>query len=164
MLCQLSWFFLLCLASPPPSVPYPFRKSPHHCSCPWVMHITSLATLFPILYFTSLRLFCNYLFVLLNPLTSSPIPWYPLPSGNHQNALCITWFFLCSCLLTLFLDSIVDKYFCHFIVHSFDLLFLKYVPLTFHIIMVWWWWTPLVFFLSEKHFICPLILNESFAR
>ena len=46
---------------------------PHNCSCPWVMHIGSLATPSPVLYVTSPWLFCNYLFVLLN-LTSSPIP------------------------------------------------------------------------------------------
>ena len=40
-----------------------------HVSC-----VGSLATPFPMLYFTSLWLFCNYLFVILNPLTSSPIP------------------------------------------------------------------------------------------
>ena len=73
---------------PPSTQPHPLPQAiPHHCSCPWIIHISSLATPFPILYFASLWPFCNYLFVLLNPLTSSPIPLYPLPSGNHQNAL-----------------------------------------------------------------------------
>ena len=54
--------------------PHSHRPSPHHCLCPWVMHVSSLATPFPILYFTSPCLFCNYLCVLLNALTSSPIP------------------------------------------------------------------------------------------
>ena len=49
-------------AIPPPIVPV-------HVS--WV---GSLATPFPMLYVTSLWLFCNYLFVILNPLASSPIP------------------------------------------------------------------------------------------
>ena len=75
----MSWFFPLC--PPPPSTPYFFRQSPHHCSCPWVMHISSLASPFPILYFRSPWLYCNYLFV-FNPLTSSPILPFPLPSGN----------------------------------------------------------------------------------
>ena len=48
-------------------------------SCPWVMCISSLATPCPVLYFTSPWLFCNYLFILLNPLTSSPIPPHPPP-------------------------------------------------------------------------------------
>ena len=72
---------------PPPSTPNSLKQSPHHCSCPWVMHISSLATPFPILYFTAPWLFCNYQFVLLNPLTSSPTPPYLLLSGNHQYTL-----------------------------------------------------------------------------
>ena len=51
----------------------------HHCSCPCFMYISSLSTTFPILYFTSPWLFCNYLFVLLNLFTSSPILPLPLP-------------------------------------------------------------------------------------
>ena len=72
-------FFLL-----PPSTqhPYSLRQSPHHCSRSRIMHINSLTTLFPILYFTSFWLFCNYLFVLLNPRTSSPILPLPLPSDS----------------------------------------------------------------------------------
>ena len=72
---------------PPPSTPNSLKQSPHHCSCPWVVHISSLATPFPILYFTAPWLFFNYLFVLLKTLTFSPIPSYTLPSGTHQNAL-----------------------------------------------------------------------------
>ena len=61
----------------PPRLP----STPHHplpqvipppFSCPWVMCVSSLAPLFPTLYFTSPWLFCNYLFVLLNPFTSHP--------------------------------------------------------------------------------------------
>ena len=37
-------------APPPPSTPYSLRQSPHDCSCPWVMSISSLATPFPIPY------------------------------------------------------------------------------------------------------------------
>ena len=37
----------------PPSTqpPHPLRQSPHHCPCLWVLHICSLATLSPMLYF-----------------------------------------------------------------------------------------------------------------
>ena len=79
---QLSWFFLLC--PPPPIKPYSLRQSPYHCSCPWVMPISSLESPFPILYFTSPWLFCN-LFVLLIPLplhSFSPLPSYLKPTGN----------------------------------------------------------------------------------
>ena len=75
MLLQLSQFFPLYRLHPAPCTP--LGNPPHHCSCPWVMHISALATPFPILYFASPWLFCNYLFVLLNPLTSSPIPQHP---------------------------------------------------------------------------------------
>ena len=85
MLLELSQFFPLCPL--PPSIPHSLRPSPHRCPCPCVRRISSLATPFPILYFTSPWLLCNYLFVLLNPHTSSPIPLHPFPPGNHQNAL-----------------------------------------------------------------------------
>ena len=64
--------FTLC--PPPPSNPHSLRQSAHHGSCP---RTGSLATPFPILYFTYPQLFCNYLFVLLNPLTSSHIHPHP---------------------------------------------------------------------------------------
>ena len=71
----------------PPSTPTPSVNTLYHCSCPWVMLISSLATSLPVLYATSPWLFSNYLFVVLNPLTSSATPPIPLPSGNYQNAL-----------------------------------------------------------------------------
>ena len=107
-----------------PSTQYPhsLRQSPHYCSHPWVMRISSLATPFPILYFISPWLFCNYLFVFLNPLTSSPIPLYPLPSGNHQNTLhihdSVSALLIC---LVCFLDSIVGRYVFLTFFHHFDL-------------------------------------------
>ena len=58
---------------------YSLRQSAHHHSRPWVMCKTSLTIPFPMLYFTSPWLFCNHLFVLLNPLTSSPIPPHSPP-------------------------------------------------------------------------------------
>ena len=110
MLLQLSQFFLLCL--PLPRTPNSPWHSPHLCLYPSVTHISSLATPFPTLYFTSPWLFHNYLFVPLNPFTSSPIlPYTPLPSGNYQNALHIhdSVSVLLVCLVC-FLDSIIDRY------------------------------------------------------
>ena len=75
------------LSLPPPITSHHLRQSPHHCACPWVMCISSLAAPFPILYFTSPWLFCNYLYLILSLFTHSPIP--PLLSGNHQNLLCM---------------------------------------------------------------------------
>ena len=99
------------LCHPPQSTPHSLRKSPRRCSCPWVMRISSLVAPFPVLYFTSPRLFYNYLFVLLNPLTTSTIPPHPLPSDNHQNILhihdVVSGLLVC---LVWFLDSIVYRY------------------------------------------------------
>ena len=54
----------------PQAIPPPlFMSMGHVYKC-----ISSLTAPFPILYVTSPWLFCNYLFVLLYPLTSSPIP------------------------------------------------------------------------------------------
>ena len=69
-LLQLFQFPPFC--PPLPRTPHSLRPSPHHCSCPWVIYISSLAAPFPILYFTSPWLFCIYLLVLLTPLTHSP--------------------------------------------------------------------------------------------
>ena len=71
----MSHFFPLC--PPPPSTSHSLGQSLHLCSCLWVMCISSLATPFPILYFTFPWLFCNYQFILLNPLTSNPFPKTP---------------------------------------------------------------------------------------
>ena len=122
MLLQLSQFFPFC--SPPPSTPTP-SGNPHP-----IVHIRGsclgfLATPFPILYFTTLWLFCNYLFVFLNPLTSSPIPLYHTQSGNHQNPLCIhdSVSVLLVCLVC-FLDLLIVTYLLPFYCSYFDL-FLK---------------------------------------
>ena len=111
MLLQLFQFFPLW--SPPPSTLHSLRQSPHHCSCPWVMCISSLVIPFPILSFTSPWLFCNYLFLLINPLTSSSILWHPLPIWQPSKCSPYPEFCLCSCLLRFFfffLDSVVDRY------------------------------------------------------
>ena len=73
-------------------------------------HICSLDTLFPMLYFTFTWLFCNYLFVFLHPLTSSPITPHPLTPGNHQNILCIYDSVSLLLVYFVFLDSVVDMY------------------------------------------------------
>ena len=67
--------------SPSPKHPHSLRQSTHHCSCPWVMHISSLAFPFPILFLTSPSLFCTYQYVLLNPCTF-PLN-LPLPHSNR---------------------------------------------------------------------------------
>ena len=65
------------LFPPPPSTHYILRQSPHNCSCPCVMHISSLASSFPMLDFTSRRGYSvtTYLyFLILSPLHHSLLP------------------------------------------------------------------------------------------
>ena len=128
MLLQLSQIFPLCPS--PTSTPHSLRQSPPLTGFTLV---SSLATPFPILYFTSPWLFCNCLFVLFNPL----------PSVSHQNTLCIhdSVSVLLVCLVCdLYLDPTVDRYMFIITILLFTvliLLFLKQVPSIYHVIMVW---------------------------
>ena len=66
--------------SPPPCTPLPLAF-PHLSSCPWVIHVNCLASLFLILFLTS-HLFCTYHLCFLFPVPfphSSPLP---LPADN----------------------------------------------------------------------------------
>ena len=90
---------------PDPST-HSLTQSPHHCPCPWVLHICSLHAIFPILYFTSPWLFCNYHFVLLNPFTfftHTPMPATPPPPLTWQPSKrsLYLWFCFCSACLIL---------------------------------------------------------------
>ena len=109
-LCYYSCPDSVPIAPPSPSTPNSLRQSPHHCSCPWVIHISSLATTFPGLYFTSPWLFCNYLSVFLNPFTSSTILPHCPPIWHQQNALHIRDSVSVLVCLVCFLDSIVDRF------------------------------------------------------
>ena len=51
--------------------------------------IRILLTIFPMLYFISPWLFCNYQSVLLNPFTFYTQAPKPLPSGNLQSVFCV---------------------------------------------------------------------------
>ena len=125
--------------------PRSVRQSPHRCPRPQVMHMYSLDTLIPMLYFTSPWLLCDYQFVVLNPFTSLIHSPTPFPSDNHQNVLCI--YDCVSVLLVCLLDSIVNRYvFVTILLFIFLIFFLLTEdPLTFHIMLVWWQYSPLVF-------------------
>ena len=73
---QMSQFFLpfisLCPALPS------LQHLPSLSSCPWVMHISSLASPFPILFLTSPCLFCIYQLCFLFPVTFPPFSPSPL--------------------------------------------------------------------------------------
>ena len=70
MLLQLSHYFLpfipLC-----PALPLPLLF-PYLSSCPWVIHISYLASPFPTLFFTSPCLFCTYHLCFLFPVPFPP--------------------------------------------------------------------------------------------
>ena len=113
-------------SAPSTQQPHFLRQPPHHCSCPWVMGMSSLlhflyCTLHPRGYSVTVYLY----FLIVSPL--HPFPHTHLPSGNHQNILRIHDPVCVLVCLVCFLDQLNDRYvfFCHFIVHSFHLLFLK---------------------------------------
>ena len=83
MLLKLSQFFLLC--PPPSSTSYSLKPSLHHghCSCPWAICISSSATPFLILYFTSHGYSVTTYLYFLIPSPLHPFSPIPLPSGNH---------------------------------------------------------------------------------
>ena len=74
MVLQLSHFFPPCHT--PPYTSLPTCIPPALSSCPWVIHISSSASPFPILFLTSPCLFCTYCLCFLFPV---PLP-HSLPS------------------------------------------------------------------------------------
>ena len=69
MLLQFSHFFS-------PLFPSALHHPPTLSSCPWVVHVSSLVSPFPILLLTSPCLFCTYLLCFLFPV---PFPHILLP-------------------------------------------------------------------------------------
>ena len=122
MLLKLSHFFL-------PFIPFHPHTPPSSIlllsSCSWVVHITSVASAFPIIFLASPCLFCTYIYAsyslyLFPILPTAPPHWYPSMWSTFL------WFYSCSsCLLgwfLCFLGSVVDSC-CHFTVHIFGHLF-----------------------------------------
>ena len=80
----------------------PTRIPPSLSSCPWVIHISSLASPFPILFLTFPCLFSTYHLCFLLPVSFPPFSTPPHPN----NPLCDFHFCDCSsasCLLSSFL-------------------------------------------------------------
>ena len=80
MLLQLPHFFSplyspLCCTHLPPAFPL-------LSSCPWVLHISSLPSPLPILFFTFPCVFCTYQLYFLFPVPFPPISPLPLPADN----------------------------------------------------------------------------------
>ena len=57
-------------------------------SCPWVVHVSSLASPFPILFLTSPCLFCTYHFYFLFPVPFPPFFPFLLPPAFHLLSSC----------------------------------------------------------------------------
>ena len=120
-------FYWLCYYSYPHFPPFVpllqcpplYQAIPHNCSCPWFTCISSLSTPLPILSFTSPWLFCYCLFILLNHLTSSPIPPHPSTIWQPSKRSPYPWFCLSSSWLLslffrfqLFIDMRVLSFYC----------------------------------------------------
>ena len=107
MLLQLLQFFPLWLSLP--SLPKLSQTIPTPVSMSMVMHICSLATLFPMLYFTSPWLFCNYQFALFNPFT-----FFTQPPPIWQPSKCSLYLWFCfsfTCSFILFqIQLLIDMY------------------------------------------------------
>ena len=98
------------LLSPSTQPPAP-QAIPHHSSCPWVICVSSLATPFPILYFTSPGYSVTTYLYFLIPSPPHPFLYIPLPSAHHQNVLHIhDSVSVLLLFLVCFLDSLVDRY------------------------------------------------------
>ena len=110
MLLQLSHCFSP-LYSPPPCNPLP-PSFPNLISCPWVVHISSLASPFPILFLSSTCLFCSCHLCFLFPVPFPPFSLLPtdnLPCDLH---FCDSFPVLVVCLVYFccFLGSVVDMW------------------------------------------------------
>ena len=71
-------------------------------SCPWVIHMSSLASLFPMLFLMSPCLFCAYQLCFLYPVPFSSILPPPLP---HWNTHCGTQNYPIRCNLPMLHDQ-----------------------------------------------------------
>ena len=124
MLLQLSHFFSPLHPAPPLSLVSPTPLSSHL----WVIHISSLASPFPILFLTSPCLFCTYHLCFL-----FTVPFLPFSPHHADNPPCHLHFCVfipvlvvgLVCFCSCFLGSVVDS--CEFFVillFIFDHLFL----------------------------------------
>ena len=116
--------FLSPLFSPPPCTAL-LPSFPHLTSCPWVIHISYLASPFPIRVLTFPCLFCTYHLCFLFPV---PFPPFPLPTDNPpcdryfcESVPLLVVCSLCFCVCFRFSCWYLWAS-CHFIVCIFDLL------------------------------------------
>ena len=130
MLLQLSIFCLL--YSPLPCTPFP-PAFPHLSSCPWVIHISSLASPFPILFLTSSCLFCTYYLCFFPPFSPSTL-YPPLPPSFPH---------LSSCLWVIHISSLASPFPILFLTSLIQVLYQIYDLQIFVSIFcpsLFWWW------------------------
>ena len=72
------------------------------------MHVSSLDTPFPILYFTSPQLLYKYLSAFFNPFSVHSFPYTPLPPATIKTLSISMILSVALVCLVCFLDSIVD--------------------------------------------------------
>ena len=99
------------LSSPPPSTAPPTSIPP--LVCPWVIHINSLASSFPIVFLTSPCLFCTYHLCFLFPVHFPTFSPFYLPNDNPPCDLCFcdSVLVVVVCLVHFcFLDLVIDNY------------------------------------------------------
>ena len=129
MLLHLSHFFPL---SPLPGTSIPSSHPLLLSSCPWEIHVSSLASPFPILFLTFPCLFCTYQLCFLFPVPFSPFSSFLLLTDNppydlhfYDSVPDLVVCLVCFCFS--FLGSVVDS--CEFVVILlfivFDRLFLR---------------------------------------
>ena len=140
MLLQLSHFlhFIpLCPAHPLPPA------SPSFSSCLWVVHISSLASTFPILFLTSPCLFSTYHLFYLFPVTFPPVSPSHSPADKPPCDLHFSGFVpvlvVCLICFCFCLGSFVNS--CEFVLILLFIFliifFLLDKSLTFHVIRAW---------------------------
>ena len=104
------------LYSLPPCIPFPTCISPTLSSCPWVIHISSLASPFPILFLTSSCLFCTYHLCFLFPVPLPPFSPSPLITLHiiFISVILLLFQLIAQYVFVFVLGSVVDS--CEFVI------------------------------------------------
>ena len=113
MLLQLSHFFFSPLYPTLPGTTIPSSIPPR----PWVIHISSVSSLFPILFLIYPCLFCTYSLCFLFPVPFPPFSPFPLITLyviSISVILFLFQWFAQFAFVSVFLGSVVDS--CEFVV------------------------------------------------